>query len=164
MSYVINELKEEDLPEVTAIYNYYITNSTATFHTNPLSIPDMKEIVWFDNPRYRSFVIKESNIIIGYIILAQHHPRQAYQNTAEVSIYLNHSYTGKGIGSMGLKCIEDYARTQGFHVLVATICGENQNSIHLMEKNGYEKCAHYKEVGKKFGRWLDIVAYQKIIQ
>lgn len=163
MNYILNELKEEDLPQVADIYNYYVANTTATYHIKPLTIQDMKKIVLFDNPRYRSFVIRKSNIIIGYIILTQHQIREAFKNTAEISIYLNNLFTGKGIGSLCLKYIEDYAKTQGFHVLVATICGENKGSIHLVEKNGYEKCAHYKEVGKKFGRWLDLVAYQKII-
>jgi phosphinothricin acetyltransferase len=58
---------------------------------------------------------------------------------------------------------EEFAQRTGIHVLIVTICGENNMSIKLFEKNGYFKCAHYKEVGKKFGQWLNVVAYQKII-
>lgn len=64
---------------------------------------------------------------------------------------------------MAVKYIEGFAKNKNIHVLVATICGENSGSINLFEKNGYTKCAHYKEVGEKFGQFLDVVAYQKII-
>jgi phosphinothricin acetyltransferase len=70
---------------------------------------------------------------------------------------------GRGLGGRGAQFIEDVAKSNGIHVLVATICGENEASIRLFERNGYEKCAHFREVGKKFGRWLDVVAYQKIL-
>lgn len=89
--------------------------------------------------------------------------REAYDSTAEATVYLKPGFTGKGIGNLAVKFIEEYALTQGFHALIALICGENTESIKVFEKNGYEKCAHYKEVGKKFGQWLDVVAYQKII-
>ena len=64
---------------------------------------------------------------------------------------------------MAIRYIEEFAKKQKLHVLVATICGENEASIHLFAKNGYVKCAHYKEVGQKFGQLLDVVAYQKIL-
>ena len=80
-------------------------------------------------------------------------------------MYLKPDCIGVGLGSLGLQHLEEYARKQGIHVLVATICGENENekSIHLVERNGYFRCAHYKEVGLKFGQYLDIVGYQKIL-
>ena len=90
--------------------------------------------------------------------------REAYDTTAEVTIYLKHDCIGKGIGSAALTYIEDYAMDKNFHVLIATITGENEQSIRTFDKNGYEKCAHYKQVGKKFDRWLDVVAYQKILE
>lgn len=89
--------------------------------------------------------------------------REAYDGTAEVTIYLKTGFTGKGLGSMALKYVENHAKHQHLHVLVATICGENEESIRLFSKNGYDKCAHYKEVGQKFGQLLDVVAYQKIL-
>jgi len=76
---------------------------------------------------------------------------------------LKPDYIGQGIGTKGLKHIEEYARANKLHVLIATICGQNEGSISLFEKQGYFKCAHYKEVGTKFGQLLDVVAYQKII-
>lgn len=151
------------LPEVLEIYNYYVLHSTATFHANPLTLDEMSGLVFFDNPKFKTFVILCDGIICGYAIAAQFKKREAYDGTAEATVYLKPEYTGKGIGNLAVKFIEEYALTQGFHVLLALICGENAQSIKVFEKNGYEKCAHYNEVGKKFGRWLDVVVYQKII-
>lgn len=157
------DMSPEDLPIARNIYNYYVLNTTATFHTTPLTLDEMKRILFFDNPRFKSFVIFCDGTICGYAIAAQFKNRQAYDSTAEVTVYLKPEYTGKGIGKRAVQFIEDYTLTQGFHVLIALICGENTQSIGVFEKNGYEKCAQYKEVGKKFGRWLDLGAYQKII-
>jgi phosphinothricin acetyltransferase len=161
--YRFEEAREEHLPKLLEIYNYYILNSTATFHINPISMEEMREIIFFDNPKYKAFVIKEKEDICGYCILTQFKKREAYDISAEVTVYLKPDYVGKGIGSLAIKHIETLARKNDIHALIAIICGENEKSIKLFEKNGYIKCAHYKEVGKKFGRLLDVVCYQKII-
>ena len=161
--YQFAELKEDDLPEITSIYNHYVLNTSATFHAHALSTDEMRDLVFFDNPKYKAFTIKDNHDLLGYLIITQHKKREAYDGTAEVTIYLKPESTGKGIGSPTLRFAEEIAKKSGIHVLVATICGENTMSIRLFEKNGFVKCAHYKEVGKKFGQWLDVVAYQKIL-
>lgn len=162
-NYKFEKVKEEDLPHLLDIYTYYVLNTTATFHEKPLSIDEMKELVVFKDIKYETFVIKGRTGILGYVILTQHKKREAYDSTGEVTVYLKSDCISKGIGSLAVNFIEDVAKKKGFHVLIATICGENQKSIRVFEKNGYVKCAHYKEVGRKFGNWLDVVAYQKII-
>ncbi len=157
------EMSMEFLPSVAEIYNYYILNSTATFHSNALSLKDMKDIVFTGSPRFQSFAILDGDRVCGYSILSPFKKREAYDATAEVTVYLENGYTGKGVGSLAISHLEDAAVKNGFHVLLAVICGENDQSIRLFEKLGYEKCAHYREVGKKFGRLLDVVCYQKII-
>lgn len=157
------EIQETHLTKVLEIYTYYVLNTTATFHAHVLDLEEMRELVVFDSPKYKTFVIYDEDTLCGYVILTQHKKREAYDGTAEVTVYLKHDYIGKGVGTLAVKFIEDYAKTKEFHVLVATICGENSKSIRVFERNGYIKCAHYKEVGRKFGQLLDVVAYQKII-
>jgi L-amino acid N-acyltransferase YncA len=161
--YDFYEMKEEYLDKVLQIYTHYVLNTTATFHSQPLTREGMREIVFFDSEKYKTFVIFAEDEICGYVLITQHKKREAYDGTAEVTVYLSPLFIGKGIGSMALRHVEDYAKQQKLHVLVATVCGENQASIKLFLKNDYVKCAHYKEVGQKFGQQLDIVAYQKII-
>lgn len=162
--YQFEKIKESELPAVLAIYNHYVLNTTATFHAAALSLSEMKELVVFDDPKYRAYLIKEDNQILGYVLLTQHKKREAYDTTGEVTVYLSPDQIRKGLGSLAVKHIETIAKKSGFHVLIATICGENEISINVFERNGYVKCAHYQEVGKKFGKWLDVVAYQKVLE
>lgn len=157
------EICEEHIKVVADIYNYFVTNTTVSFHTEQVTISEMRESVINSNPRFKSFVIDYNEKIVGYVLITQHKKKQAYDVSAEVTIYLNPNYVGKGIGGKALKFIESVAFTNGFHVLVATICSENGNSRYLFEKNGYYQCAHFKEIGMKFERRLDIYTYQKII-
>lgn len=157
------EMNEVYLPEVTEIYNHYILNSTATFHAKALVEDEMREIVITGNPRFKSYAMFYGDFICGYCILSPFKKREAYDGTAEVTVYLKPEYTGKGLGSMAIRQMEKVAGENDFHVLLAVICGENHQSINLFKKHGYEECAHYREVGRKFGRLLDVVSFQKII-
>ncbi|MDD4802790.1 MAG: GNAT family N-acetyltransferase [Syntrophomonas sp.] len=157
------ELKEEYLDKILQIYTHYVLNTTATFHTQAPTRDQMRQIVFLNNKRYKTFAILANKQINGYVLTTQYKNREAYDTTAEVSIYLQPEAVGRGIGSQALAFIEDYAKKQDIHVLLAVICGQNEASIKLFSKNGYFKCAHYKEVGKKFGQILDSVSYQKII-
>ena len=157
-------IAEEHLEDVRQIYLYYIHNSTATFHKREISMEEMKSLVIFDSPKYESYVIKEDEEVCGYVILTQYKVREAFDQTAEVTIYLKNGYEGRGIGKKAISFIEKRASQKDIHTLIALICGENRGSIALFEKSGYIKCAHYKEVGNKFNRWLDLIAYQKIIK
>ncbi len=157
------EIKQKNLQGVLDIYLYYVLNTTATFHAHTVGLKEMERIVYFDKSKYKTFVMTEDGELCGYVILSPYKKREAYNDTAEVAVYLKDNKLGQGLGSLAVKFIEDYARSKGIHVLIATVCGENTRSIRLFEKNGFVKCAHFKEVGQKFGRLLDVVAYQKIL-
>lgn len=157
------EMKDEHLDKVLDIYNYYVLNTTSTFHAHKLSLEEMRELVFFNNPKYKTFVIMCEDYVSGYVSLKQHKTREAYDHTAEVAVYLNKDSIGKGLGGLAVKYIEEYAKSKGLHVLIASICGQNGASIRLFTGNGFFKCAHYREVGKKFEQTLDVVAYQKIL-
>ncbi|MFX1371851.1 MAG: GNAT family N-acetyltransferase [Promethearchaeota archaeon] len=162
-NYNFIELKEEDLPYVLKIYNHYVLNTTATFQIEPLKINEMKESFLFKKPCYKSFIIQDNDNICGYVSIGQYKNRGAYDGTAEISIYLDKNYIGRGIGTLSLKYAEEFAKKQNFHVLIAVISEENKGSIKFFEKNNFEKCAHLKEIGMKFGRLIDVVFYQKIL-
>lgn len=162
--YEFEKLKKGYIGDLLEIYNYYVLNTTATFHEKPLTTADMKELVLYEDSKYVTYVIKEKEKICGYVLLSQHKKREAYDRTGEITVYLNHDRVGKGLGSLAVKYMENVAVVNGFHSLIATICGENKKSIRLFERNGYIKCAHYIEVGRKFGNWLDVVAYQKLLK
>lgn len=157
------KITEEQVEAVRAIYLYYIQNSTATFHKREISHDEMRDLVIFDNPKYESYGIYNEGELCGYVSLTQYKIREAFSQTAEVTLYLKPGFEGRGMGTEAVNFIEARAKKKDFHVLLALVCGENIGSRALFEKMGYEKCAHYKEVGYKFERWLDLISYQKVI-
>jgi phosphinothricin acetyltransferase len=156
-------LQDQDFKIIKEIYNYYIINSTATFHTARISIPQLKKSILINHPKYRSFLIRFMGEPCGFCYISRYKPRQAYDRTAEITIYLKPGFTGKGIGRQAIEKMEAAAAKNGIHVFIGVITAENEQSIRLFEKCGYEKCAHYKKVGEKFNRILDVVAMQKIL-
>lgn len=107
---VFSPVTENDLGCIREIYDYYILNTTATFHNEPITIPELRDFLFIAHPRYPSFIIKESNEIVGYCFLTRYKTRQAYDRTAEMSIYMKPAYTGRGIGALALKHPEDAAK------------------------------------------------------
>ena len=160
----LKPITEKDLLYVIEVYDYYILNSTATFHTDPITIDELKTFFPVGSEKYPSFLIYFNDEVCGYCYINRYKPRAAYNRTAEIVIYLQEGYQGKGIGYYVLGKLETLALQIGFKVLLAGITSENIGSIATFEKLGYEKCAHLKQVGEKFGRILDVVLYQKIIK
>jgi L-amino acid N-acyltransferase YncA len=155
------DLKESDLKSVLDLYNYYVLNTTVTFQIKPATTNDLRSSLFIDHPRYKSIIIKCDNDICGYCFFTQYRKKEAYDNTAEIGIYLKSAYKGRGIGRQTITFIEQKARDSGIKVLLAFISGNNEESIGFFEKLGYEKCAHFRNVGEKFGNRLDVVAYEK---
>ncbi len=156
-------MKDDYLQKAAEIYNHYIENTTVTFHTEPLTAEEMKPILYQDDDLYVTFGVFDGSDFCGYAYMAPYKKRQAYRISSEVTLYLDPGYSGKGIGSLALELLEDHAKKQGIHSFLAVICAENTASIKLFSKNGYEKCAHFKEVGIKFDRMLDVVVLQKML-
>jgi phosphinothricin acetyltransferase len=157
------EIRDEGLPEVKKIYDWYVANSTATFHTEPISVDQLKEFLYTGHPVYTSYLIFADTDIAGYCFLTYHKKRQAYDRTAEVTVYLKPEFSKKGIGQVALGWLEKIAGGNGLKNLIGTISGDNEGSIALFQKAGFTKCAHFKNVGEKFGKVLDVVAFQKEI-
>jgi L-amino acid N-acyltransferase YncA len=152
---------KDDFPVIKKIYDYYILNSTATFHTEKIAIEELKEFIFINHPKYPSFLIKENGGIIGYCFLTRHKKRQAYDRTADMSLYFKPEYTGKENGIIAVKFLETAAIKAGIKVLVCFTSGDNLKSISLLKKMQYKKCAHFKNIGEKSGKILDVIAYQK---
>ncbi|MBN2519027.1 MAG: N-acetyltransferase [Bacteroidales bacterium] len=161
MSIELIEIEEDDFEVIKKIYDYYIVNTTATFHTGRISVKELKEIILIGHPKYKSFLIKHFNEVCGYCYISQYKKRQAYDRTAEITIYLKPEYAGKGMGKIVMNKLEEVAKINKISVLIGIISGDNYASIKLFEKCNYTKCAHFKNIGEKFGKILDVVAYQK---
>jgi phosphinothricin acetyltransferase len=155
-----HDVTDDVLPQLAGILNYYIEHTTVSFYTEPLSPEEMREKIFFGDSVFRSFIIRQAEGIVGYCSISPWKKQQAYRQTGEVTIYLSPEYTGKGIGGAALLHLVEYARLHDIKVLIAGLCSENQPSQRLFEKNGFELCARFKGVGRKFGRVLDTVYLQ----
>ena len=160
-------MEEKHLPFVCAVYNDYVLHSAATFHIRTQDPDGMRPLVIPPDPRYRSYIIARRDTPegpwLGYACYMPYHPREAYEGTVSVALYLRPEHTGRGIGRLALAHLEAEAAKEGFHVLLAHISGDNTPSLTLFDRAGYRRCSHYHEIGQKFGRWLDVVAFEKIL-
>ena len=157
------ETRREDLEALLDIYNHYVKETTVTWDTETQTLDAFRDMVIFSDRRYKTFSILENGALCGFVLVNRFHGRGGWDQTAEITIYLKPESRGRGIGTPALRHIEAFAKSAGIHVVIASICADNTGSIRLFEKNGYEQCAHYREAGYKFGRYLDALDYQKII-
>lgn len=158
-------VQASEIPAHLDIYNYYVKTSTATFHLEPRVESDIREMLMDKDSEYltEARTIFFDGTLCGYVYFAPYKKREAYKASSEITLYLHPDFTGKGIGSVAVAYMETLARSAGVHTLLSVICGENEGSIRLFSKCGYDKVAHMKELGRKFGRLLDVVVYQKML-
>jgi L-amino acid N-acyltransferase YncA len=161
----IRSATREDLPGILKIYNDAVLTTTATYDYEPRTLEHRR--AWYDdhiNNGYPIFVaLDETSTVVGWSSLSRYHDRPGYRYTTENSIYIAEAFRGRGIGKMLLQPLIDTARKQDFRVIIAAIDAENQASLKLHEKSGFEKVGHFKKVGYKFNRWLDVIYMELIV-
>lgn len=152
----------EDIQEITDIYNEAILNTTATFDTQPKSIREQK--TWFKSHlvRYPVLVAEQDNEIVGWASLSKWSDRCAYSDTAEASIYIRKENRGKRIGTELLRALTEEGRNLGLHTILARIGAGNEASLRLFKTAGFNSIGVMREVGRKFGKLLDVNLMQKI--
>ena len=153
-----------DLAAITEIYNDVVINTTATFDTQTKTLEERKN--WFakHGAKYPILVTEDDKHIIGWASLSRWSDRLAYADTAEISLYVRDDQRGKGIGRRLMTAILDEGRRASLHVVIARIVEGNDLSIYLHESAGFWLVGTMKEVGRKFGKLLDINVMQIILQ
>jgi L-amino acid N-acyltransferase YncA len=153
----------DDLERINEIYNYYVFESTCTYQTEPEPIESRKN--WFinRNEKHPVIVVENNSRILGWGATSRFKERKAYENTGEISIYIDHDWLHRGLGKVILSYLIEQAGQVGLHTLMAVISADQTPSILLHEKYGFKTVAHLKEVGYKFGQWLDVVYMQYMI-
>jgi phosphinothricin acetyltransferase len=153
-----------DAQAISDIYKYYITDTTITFEEQPVSAAQMagriQEILAASLPW---LVIEQSGRVVGYAYASKWKARSAYRYSVETSVYLQHGIAGKGLGSQLYQALFDALKARGFHVAIGGIALPNEASVALHEKFGMQKVAHFEQVGFKFGQWIDVGYWQKVL-
>ena len=158
----VRDATASDLSAITAIYNDAILTTTATFDTQPKS--DAEQAEWFSHHvgRYPVIVAEAGGDVVGWASLSPWSDRLAYEDTAENSLYVRADLRGLGIGRLLLEALMKRARDSGLHTVVARIAEGNPSSVALHEHAGFRPIGVMREVGRKFGRRLDVALMQAV--
>lgn len=165
----IRRARRTDCLGILAIYNEAVLTTTATYDYEPRTLEHRQD--WFDGHQrdgYAMFVAVEGTKdaeerIIGWSSLSRFHDRPGFQFTSENSIYIASDRRGRGVGGCLLPPLILAAQERGLHVIIAAIDATNEASLRLHARNGFERVSLLREVGFKFGRWLDVVHMHRFI-
>src|SRR5262245_32414883 len=150
-----------DAEAIAGIYNYYVTDTIVTFEEEPVSASEIArrmEAVWSASLPW--LVAELDGRIAGYAYASKWKTRSGYRFSTEVSVYVDSALGGRGIGSKLYGQLLPMLRELGIRNVVGGIGLPNDASVALHEKFGMEKVAHFKAIGIKFGRWIDVGYWQ----
>jgi phosphinothricin acetyltransferase len=152
-----------DAGVINDIQNHYVVSSTATFHTDLVTLDE--RLSWLKNrsPSHPVTVAEAEGAIAGWGALEVFRGRRAYRHTAEFSVYVHHEWHRRGIGRAIMADLVARARALQYHALVGGCCSESTAVISMLEAMGFDRVARFREVGRKFDRWLDVVFLELVL-
>jgi phosphinothricin acetyltransferase len=154
----------DDAEAIRAIYNAEVTGSTVTFDLVPRTAEEQRAWLVERSGAYAVLVAEDDDgAIAGFASLSPYRDRPAYATTVEDSVYVDHSRRGAGVGRALLEELVATATAHGFHTVIARIVGHHEASIGLHRRVGFDEVGTEREVGRKMGRWLDVVVMQRLL-
>jgi L-amino acid N-acyltransferase YncA len=154
----------DDAARICAIYNPYVTGSTVTFDMVPRTLED--QLQWLDehSGAHPALVaVDDADIVRGFASVSPYRPRPAYRTTVEDSVYVDAGLQGQGVGRLLLSEIISLAEAHGFHAVMARVVDGHAASIALHRSCGFGLVGIERQVGRKFGRWLDVALMQRLV-
>jgi L-amino acid N-acyltransferase YncA len=158
----------DDAEAIRAIYNREVTGATVTFDLVPRSLD--AQVAWLRaHAGAHPAIVAVDNedegagVVVGFGSLSPYKERPAYSTSVEDSVYVHHEHRGRGIGRVLLAELVRLAEVHGFHTVMARIVGGHEASIKLHESCGFNLVGVEREVGRKFGRWLDVALMQRLL-
>ncbi len=156
--------KEDDLPALLTIYNEIIANSTAIYRDASTTLEE--RLAWFRARAAAGFpvlIADRGGEVLGFASYGDWRGAfPGYRHTVEHSVHIAAAARGSGAGAALMGHLLDLAREAGVHVMVGAVDADNAASLHFHDKLGFARAAHFHEVGRKFGRWLDLVFVEKV--
>ncbi len=161
---MITNVSKTDADKITAIYNYYVRTSVVTFDTEEWSVEKMTRRIETLSEKYPYIVFRmPDGNIAGYCYAHPWKEKDAYNRTLETTVYVSPEHKGKGIGLKLMNELINICRERKFMTLIACITEGNTSSFNLHEKLGFERVSHFKKVGMKFDKYLDVIDYELIL-
>ncbi|HEY0790332.1 MAG TPA: GNAT family N-acetyltransferase [Chthoniobacterales bacterium] len=160
----VRDACREDLPGLLAIYNDVVLTSTAIY-TEALESLEQREAWWQQRTRqgYPVLVVRDGSGVLGFASFGDFRAWPGYRFTVEHSVHVRSDQRRQGVGTALLLGLIDRAVALRKHAMVGGIDAENTTSIRFHENLGFERVAHFREVGRKFDRWLDLVFLEKVL-
>ena len=156
-------VERADAEAIRAIYNVEVAQSTVTFDLVPRTLDEQLGWIAEHSGSHPAIVAVDGSTVVGFASLSPYRPRPAYTPTVEDSVYVHREHRGNGVGALLLDQLVDLARDHGFHSVIGRIVGGHTASIKLHLMCGFEAIGVEREVGRKFGKWLDVVLMQKML-
>jgi L-amino acid N-acyltransferase len=158
----------DDAGAIRDIYNVEVVGSLVTFDMVPRSLEEQRRWLAARSGAHAVIVAEDDGppgdrLVVGFGALSPYHDRPAYATSVEDSVYVDRDHRGKGIGTRLLGDLVDVATAHGFHAMFARIVGGHEASIALHRAFGFDIVGTEREVGRKFGRWLDVVVMERLL-
>jgi phosphinothricin acetyltransferase len=161
---MIRNAVRNDAAAIVAIYNHFIVNTAITFEEQAITESDMAQrISDVQNGDLPWLVAEHDGAVVGYAYATRWRVRHAYRFSVESTVYLAPSSAGKGIGRLLYTALIKRLSEQGYHLVIGGIALPNPASVALHEALGFQKVAEFRDVGFKFGRWVDVGYWQMML-
>ena len=161
---MIRFVSADDALEIAAIYNHYVEHTTISFETEVVDVDEMRCCIDDVSSIYPYFVsVDDDGRIEGYCYAHRWKERAAYHATLETTVYLRPDCCGRGLGRKLMNRLIGECRERGVHALIACITADNHASVALHKCLGFEAVSHFREVGCKFGRRLDVIDMELLL-
>jgi phosphinothricin acetyltransferase len=155
----------DDAAAICAIYNPYVADTTISFEEAPVSAADMAQrIAEVQAAGLPWLVAQADGKLLGYAYASKWRARPAYRTSVESTVYVDAAAAGTGSGTALYRALLDELRGRDVHMVIGGIAQPNERSVALHEKFGFRKVAHFSEVGRKFGRWVDVGYWELRLQ
>lgn len=156
-----------DAPLLLDIYNHEVQTSIVTFDLVPRTLAEQEAFISDRSGAHMVLVATEGTAPdaapVGFGALSPYRERPGYSTTVEDSVYVHRDHRGRGVGRVLLEALVDTARAHGFHAMMARIVAGHEASITLHARAGFEVVGHEREVGRKFGRWHDVLLMERLL-
>ena len=157
---MIRNATVEDAAAICSIYNSYVVETMITFEEQAVTVEAMRARIVEVTAAYPWLVFEDQGEVGGYAYASPWQGRTAYRHSAETTIYLAPNFQRRGIGKRLYGELIERLRALGFHQVIGGAAQPNPGSAALHEGLGFKKVAHFEEVGRKFGRWIDVGYWQ----
>ncbi len=160
---MIRRVRTKDVEDICNLYNYYVAKSIVTFEEQPVGTGEIARRIENIAKDFPWFVYEDKGKIVGYAHASRWKARSAYRFAVEGTVYVDPDCMGRKIGFKVYERLIQELRKLSFHTVMGGIALPNDASIALHEKLGFEKVAHFKEVGQKFGKWIDVGYWELLL-